>query len=325
MILSKASTLVNYIIISPPDNYFLCKTLIWPYKSHPGPKTQFTLRSRHVIIGAMYNEFYHFKENPFSMTADPEFFFASAQHTEASAHLIYGIQQRSGIMVVTGEIGTGKTTLCRTFLNRLDNHVKTAFILNPYFSELQLLQLIVKDLGIEGKYKNKLDLIDALNVFLLQQAYEGNNVVLIIDEAQNLKPRQLEQIRLLSNLETEKTKLLQIVLVGQPELLEKLKLSSLRQLTQRISVRFHILPLEEEDTEKYVHHRLQIANRTDNGKIGVHFTDGAINALYDLTHGTPRLINILCDRALLSGFVLGVRTIDEQIIYKSAQEVHFVK
>jgi len=270
----------------------------------------------------MYNDFYHFKENPFSMTADPEFFFASSHHSEAFSHLIYGIQQRSGIMVVTGEIGTGKTTLCRAFLGRLDNHVKTAFILNPYFTETQLLQLIIKDLGIEGTYKNKLALVDALNGFLLQQAMEGNNVVLIVDEAQNLKAQQLEQIRLLSNLETEKTKLLQIVLVGQPELLDKLSLSSLRQLTQRISVRYHILPLDPEDTGKYIQHRLHVARDAQNGKPGVRFTDEAIRSIFHLTRGTPRLINVLCDRALLSGFTREKRTIDEEIIYNSAREVH---
>ncbi len=273
----------------------------------------------------MYLDYFKLQENPFSMTADPEFFFASSHHSEAFSHLIYGIQQRSGIMVITGEIGTGKTTLCRAFLNQVDQNVKTAFVFNPYFSEIQLLQLILKDLGITGKFKNKLDLINALNDYLIQEALEGHNVVLIIDEAQNLKPRQLEQIRLLSNLETEKNKLLQIILVGQPELLEKLQLSSLRQLTQRISVRYHILPLNENDTGEYIHHRIRIAQINTNGSSEVQFTPEAVRVIFRLSQGTPRLINILCDRALLSGYVQEQRTLDEQIIYKCAREIQILK
>jgi len=273
----------------------------------------------------MYLDFYQFKENPFSMTADPEFFFASSHHSEAFSHLIYGIQQRSGIMVITGEIGTGKTTLCRAFLNQVDQRVRTAFVFNPYFSEIQLLKLILKDLDIAGHFKNKLDLVNALNDFLIQESLEGHNVVLIIDEAQNLNPRQLEQIRLLSNLETEKNKLLQIILVGQPELLDRLKLSSLRQLTQRISVRYHILPLDESDIGNYIQHRIKIARISQNGEPAVHFTPDAVQMIYRLTQGTPRLINILCDRALLSGYVQELRTIDEHLIHKSAREIQILK
>lgn len=269
----------------------------------------------------MYNNFYNFAEEPFNVTADPEFFYSSHRHAEAFSHLIYGIQQRKGILVVTGEIGTGKTTLCRTLLNRLDTNIKTAFILNPYFSEIQLLQIIIKDLGIEGMYKNKLALIEALNEFLLEQSNEGNNVVLIIDEAQNLKPRQLEQIRLLSNLETEKTKLLQIILVGQPELIAKLELSSLRQLNQRVSVRYHVLPLEKFEVSEYINHRLKIASHSTNGKLSVEFTPQALEAIYFCTEGTPRLINILCDRALLCGYTQETYTINEEIIHKCTREV----
>jgi len=273
----------------------------------------------------MYLDFYRFKEHPFSMTADPEFFFASNHHSEAFSHLIYGIQQRSGILVITGEIGTGKTTLCRAFLNQVDPRVKTAFVFNPYFSETQLLQLIIKDLGISGHFKNKLELVNALNDFLIQESLQGNNVVLIIDEAQNLKPRQLEQIRLLSNLETEKNKLLQIILVGQPELLDRLRLTSLRQLTQRISVRYHILPLDESDIGNYIQHRIKIAQNNNNGDASVDFTPEAVQAIFRLTQGTPRLINILCDRALLSGYVQEQRTIDDQLVYKSAREIQILK
>ena len=269
----------------------------------------------------MYKDFYHLKENPFSITADPEFFFSSARHAEAFSHITYGIKQRKGILAITGEIGTGKTTLCRTILNRLDEKNKTALILNPTFSDLQLLQLILKDLGIETKARNKFALIDALNQFLVTQTSQGHNVVLIIDEAQNLGVRQLEQIRLLSNLETEKEKLLQIILVGQPELLDKLKLPQLRQLNQRIAVRYHVLPLDPTELEEYIHHRLKVAQNSHHSHSTIRFTKDAIETIYDLSKGTPRMVNIICDRALLAGFVQEAWTIDKNIIYKCAQEV----
>jgi general secretion pathway protein A len=272
----------------------------------------------------MYRKFYHLKENPFNVTADPAFFFSSSCHTEAFSHLIYGIQQRKGILLITGEIGTGKTTLCRTILhsyrNHLENDIKTALILNPSFSDLQLLQLILKDFGIKEKFKNKFDLIDALNKFLLEETSHGHNIVLIVDEAQNLGVEQLEQIRLLSNLETEKQKLLQIILVGQPELCEKLKLPSLRQLNQRIAIRYHILPLERDEMQNYIEHRLRIASSKDSGS-SVHFTKEAIDTIYENSEGIPRMVNILCDRALLAGYTLETFTIDECIVHKCVQEV----
>jgi len=274
----------------------------------------------HAIIWLMYNDFFGLKEDPFNVTSDPDFFFPSEHHEEAFSHLIFGIKQRKGILVVTGEIGTGKTTLCRTLINRLDTNIKSALILNPYFSETQLLRLIIDDLGIQGKFKNKLELVHALNEYLLEQSTQGNNIVLIVDEAQSLKPRQLEQIRLLSNMETQKSKLLQIILVGQPELLEKLHLDSLRQLNQRISVRYHMLPLEKNETKQYIEHRLHVASLSQNGKLPVTFTDEAFEAIYHFSKGTPRLINIICDRALLNGFVSENKIIDKQAICKCARE-----
>ncbi|MEW5895245.1 MAG: AAA family ATPase [Candidatus Omnitrophota bacterium] len=269
----------------------------------------------------MYNDFYGFRENPFNVTSDPDFFFPSSQHEEAFSHLVFGIKQRKGILTITGEIGTGKTTLCRSLIRRLDPSIKSALILNPYFSEAQLLRLIITDLGIEGKFKNKLDLIQALNHYLLQESAEGNNVVLIIDEAQDLKPPQLEQIRLLSNLETDKNKLLQIILVGQPELLDKLHLDSLRQLNQRVSIRYHMLPLKKEETARYIIHRLRIASGCkDTEDLPVKFTEEAFEAVYHFSKGTPRLINTISDRALLNGFVKESRTIDQQIICQAARE-----
>ncbi len=269
----------------------------------------------------MYKKFYNLKENPFNVTSDPAFFFSSSRHAEAFVHLVYGIQQRKGIIVVTGEIGTGKTTLCRTLLNKLDPSIKTAFILNPNFSDVQLLQLIIKDLEIHGEFKNKLALVTALNEFLLQETSQGHNVVIIIDEAQNLGIRQLEQIRLLSNLETEKEKLLQIILVGQPELYAKLKLPALRQLQQRISVRYHILPLDKSELSQYINHRMKIASANGFTVSSLQFTEKAIEAIYHFSQGTPRLINILCDRALLASFVAETFSIDENIIHKCSREI----
>ena len=269
----------------------------------------------------MYKKFYHFKENPFNITSDPGFYFSSTHHSEALAHLVYGIKYRKGIIVISGEIGTGKTTLCRTVLSQLEKTTKTALILNPSFSDVQLLQIILKDFGITPSAKNKFGLINALNEFLLNQTSLGNNVVLIIDEAQNLGVKQLEQIRLLSNLETTKEKLLQIILVGQPELLEKLSLPTLRQLNQRISVRYHIHSLSRDELQSYIDHRLKIAQGDGRSTQRVHFTDDAMDAIYETSKGTPRMVNILCDRALLSGFVAETHTINKEMIYNCAREV----
>lgn len=265
----------------------------------------------------MYCSFYGLKERPFNVTSDPSFFFLSQKHQEALSHLYYGVTQRKGIIVVTGEIGTGKTTLCRFFLNQLGKNVKTAFILNPHFSDIQLLEAIVKDFGISAKEKNRLSFVSELNRFLLTEADCGNNVVLIIDEAQNLKLTQLEQIRLLSNLETEKDKLIQIILVGQPELNRRLNLYDLRQLQQRIMVRYHITPLNKNEIKDYISHRLNIAGASNR----ICFTEETIEAIADFSAGIPRLINIVCDRALLAGFVIETNLIDLDIIKKCIEEL----
>lgn len=266
----------------------------------------------------MYTDFYNLKETPFNITSDPSFFFGSSVHEEAFANILYGIVARKGIVVMTGEIGTGKTTLCRALLNRLDQQVKTAFIFNPCFSDVQLLQLILRDLGIANhKTSDKLELIESLNLFLLDQSSQGHNVAIIIDEAQNLDVHQLEQIRLLSNLETEKHKLLQILLVGQPELFDKLKLPELRQLNQRVSVRYHIAPLHATDVKNYIQHRLKTAGSLSK----IQFTEDAFEAVYRHSKGVPRLINVICDRALLAGFVKDSFIIDEGIIHQAAREV----
>jgi general secretion pathway protein A len=276
--------------------------------------------------GAMYTEYYQLTESPFNTTADPDFFFSSKTHSEAIANLIYGIEQRKGVLVVTGEIGTGKTTLCRKIFKLSTKRIKFALILNPRCSELELLQMIVHDLGIETKSKNKYTLTQMLNKFLLEESSQGNNIVVVIDEAQHLSVKQLEQVRLLSNLETEKDKLLQIILVGQPELLKKLQMPALRQLRQRVVVHFHVQPLERDDVKSYIHHRLNKArNENPTEKVNftekVAFTEKAIDSIYTITKGSPRTINILCDRALLAGFIAETRSIDDGIIENCAKEI----
>jgi len=265
----------------------------------------------------MYCKFYQLSERPFNVTSDPVFFYSSQRHREALAHLSFGVNQRKGIIAITGEIGTGKTTLCRFFLDQLGQSVKTAFILNPYFPEAKLFDLILRDFGIDFKHDSSLSYLWEFNKFLLAESQQGNNVVLIIDEAQNLSPEQLEQVRLLSNLETKKDKLIQIVLVGQPELNRKLSLHELRQLQQRITVRYHISPLKKDEVFDYITHRLNVAGC--EGKIK--FTDEAVVAISELSLGTPRLINIICDRALLAGFVAETSVIDLGIINKCSEEL----
>lgn len=265
----------------------------------------------------MYLDFYGLKENPFNVTSDPNFLYFSKAHKEALSHLLYGIKERKGFLEITGEIGAGKTTLCKALVNQLNDNSKTAFILNSNLSELQLLEAIVEDFGIHYKRRTKISLMRHLNNFLLEELKKSSNVVLILDEAQNLRPHTLEAIRLLSNLETDKEKLFQIVLVGQPELRRKLSSPSLRQLRQRIGVRFHINPLEKDEIDKYIYHRLQVA-----GSSGViRFSEEAVDKIFGYSGGIPRLINVVCDKALLTGFVLETRVIDANLVDKSIFEI----
>src|SRR6185295_2507790 len=225
----------------------------------------------------MYLQFFGLREAPFSPTPDPKFLFQSTRHREALAQLLYGVRERKGFIVLTGEIGTGKTTLLRTLLSRLDADTHVAYIHNSA-------------LEIEGLFE--------LNEFLIDQHRQGLSPVLVIDEAQNLSLATLEAVRLLSNFETSSQKLMQILLVGQPELRDKLNVPELRQLKQRIGLRCHIGPLSPEETRLYIRHRLRIAGATDAGI----FTDAAIQRIAEYSHGTPRVINIVCDHCLLSGF-----------------------
>jgi general secretion pathway protein A len=247
----------------------------------------------------MYESFYGLTEKPFTLTPDPKYLFLSRAHREALDHLLYGIQQREGFMVVTGDVGTGKTTLCRTLLARLDQGTKTALILNPMVSEDELLRAILHDFGLPAAGTSKKELVDELNRFLLGVLESGQTAILIVDESQALSPRLLEQIRLLSNLETEREKLIQIILVGQLGLLDLLASSELRQLNQRISVRYQLRPLAFQETCQYIYHRLMVAG----GSGGITMDPGALRALHRFSGGVPRLINLACDRALLQGFV----------------------
>ena len=265
----------------------------------------------------MYLEHYKLREKPFNVTSDPCFLYLSKRHKEAFSHLIYGIKERKGFLEITGEVGTGKTTLCRALLNQLDPQTKAAFIFNSDLSELQILQAITEDLNIKIKKKTKIEIFNQLNNFLIEEFRIGNNVILILDEAQNLKPKVLEQLRMLSNLETEKEKLFQIILVGQPELRDKLNCPGLRQLRQRIGVRYHMFPLDKNEIADYISHRLRIAGSDGSVK----FTENAIEKIYEYSNGVPRLINIASDKALLLGFVLEASEINEKIIEKSIDEI----
>lgn len=247
----------------------------------------------------MYEAFYGLREKPFSLTPDPKFFYLSQSHREALDHLLYGIQQREGFIVITGDVGTGKTTLCRALLGKLDERTRTALVFNPILSEEELLRSILQDFGLRGAGASKKELVDELNEFLIQLLVEGENAVLIVDEAQDLSAEILEQIRLLSNLETEREKLIQIVLVGQLGLLDLLGAPGLRQLNQRVSVRFKIRPLSAHETSQYIYHRLLVAGSTGEAL----FSPSALQVIYGYSQGVPRLINLACDRALLQGFV----------------------
>ncbi|MFQ5789187.1 MAG: ExeA family protein, partial [Acidobacteriota bacterium] len=268
----------------------------------------------------MYEAFYGFHEKPFNLTPDPRFLFLSAKHSEAFAHLEFGLKQRGGFVVVTGDVGTGKTTLCRSFLDRLDENTISAFILYPALNAVELLQSIADDLGVESTATTAKELVDALHQFLLDSRAAGKNIVLVIDEAQNLAPDVLEQIRLISNLETTTEKLIQIVLIGQSELTVLLEQTALRQLAQRVTARYHLKPLNREETIHYIRHRLGVA-----GGVGkVSFTSGALGAIHRFSGGIPRLTNLICDRALLAGFVLGKREIDRPLIRRAIKELNAV-
>ncbi len=265
----------------------------------------------------MYNRFFGFKEKPFKLVPNPAYFYLSKSHEEALAHLNYAISQGDGFVEITGEVGTGKTTLCRAFLESLNGIVEAAYIFNPKLGPKQLLRTINEEFGIKSEGENTKDLIDTLNAFLMQKKASGKKVILLIDEAQNLNRNVLEQLRLLSNLETNRDKLLQIILVGQPELSVVLNSYDLRQLGQRITLSYQLNPLTFNESKEYIQYRIGIAAK----KTAIKFDRYAYRQIYRYSKGIPRLINIVCDRALLTAFVLNQFKITANITKTAIKEL----
>lgn len=266
----------------------------------------------------MYTKYFGFNEKPFTLTPNPRFIFLSKNHKEAFAHLLYGINNRYGFIELIGEVGTGKTTVLRTLLNQLnEENYRTALIVNPCLTGVELLRSICHEFGLDASSEYANELLVEINRFLLQETADGRTVVLVIDESQNLQPEVLEQIRLISNLETEDDKLIQIVLAGQPELSSLLERPELRQLNQRIAVRYRLRSMSMIETSTYIRHRMQVAGETG----GVSFTLFAYRLIYLYTRGVPRMINILCDRALLMGYGDERRRITGGIVTRAIREL----
>jgi general secretion pathway protein A len=267
----------------------------------------------------MYTSFFGLNEKPFSITPDPRYLFMSERHGEALAHLVYGVTESGGFMQLTGEVGTGKTTLVRTLLlNRMPSNADVAVVLNPQLSAREFLVTICEELhlALPAERNSIKALIDALNRHLLATHAKGRRTILVVDEAQNLAAEVLEQVRLLTNLETARQKLLQIILIGQPELRELLGRNDLRQLAQRITGRYHLEPLSREETARYIEHRLKVA-----GALGEIFGAAAKREAFRLSQGVPRLINVICDRALLGAYAEEQRRVDRRLVRRAAAEV----
>ncbi|UCE87368.1 MAG: AAA family ATPase [Deltaproteobacteria bacterium] len=264
----------------------------------------------------MYTAFYGLREKPFALSPDPRYLFLAESHREALAHLLYGIDEGEGFIAITGEVGTGKTTLCRTLLQRVGAGTEIAFLFNPLLSPAGLVRAINVEFGLRSRGRSLLELSDELNRFLLEKNRDGRRVLLIIDEAQNLSTDTLEQIRLLSNLETERSKLIQIVLLGQPELEQKLGSAELRQLRQRIGVHWRLDPLTAAETRDYVRHRLRIAAGAERDL----FTERALKQVHRCSGGIPRLVNVLCERALLAGYAANASEIGPALVLTADRE-----
>ncbi len=268
----------------------------------------------------MYTSFFGLSEKPFAITPDPRYLYLSERHAEALAHLLYGINESGGFIQLTGEVGTGKTTVVRTLLSRIPQHADVAVILNPRITPTEFLLSICEELGVEIELTERdsvKSMVDALNRRLLNAHSEGRRVTVIVDEAQNLSPGVLEQVRLLTNLETPTQKLLQIILIGQPELAEMLARNELRQLAQRITGRYHLSPLSREETREYVRHRVRVA-----GVTAELFTPGALREIHRLSGGIPRIVNVVCDRALLGAYTREQRSVNAALIRRAAGEVY---
>lgn len=266
----------------------------------------------------MYEQYYGLKENPFNVTPNPEYIYLGERHKEALAQLLYGVREKKGFIVITGEVGTGKTTLIHYLLDKLNgnHHTKTAFLFNPKLTVNDFIQYILKDLGVRVQGQTKGEYLHHLHRYLLNAYRRDERVVLIVDEAQGLRPELLEEIRLLSNLETSRSKLLQIVLVGQPELDKTLSQTEFRQLRQRINLRYHLTPLSFKETKEYIEKRLRIAGATRPI-----FTEKAIKEIYRRSGGIPRLINIICDNSLLNGYALDQEIVDEKSVCEVSDDL----
>ncbi|MBT8139043.1 MAG: AAA family ATPase [Gammaproteobacteria bacterium] len=265
----------------------------------------------------MYLDFFGLHEKPFSIAPDPRYLYMTEQHREAMAHLMFGISDEGGFILLTGEIGTGKTTICRGLLNQLPDDVDIAFIINPRLSATEMLQSVCDDLGVDYADGASLKvLVDALNHFLLESYARGRNTILIIDEAQNLSDEVLEQLRLLTNLETSEKKLLQLILLGQPELNDKLAQPSLKQLAQRVTARFHLKALSYSEMVEYIAHRLHVA-----GFRGEIFSRPALKHIYARSGGIPRLVNVICDRAMLGAYTSGELMVEYPLVATACKEV----
>jgi len=266
--------------------------------------------------GAMYERFFGFRDQPFRLTPDPKYLYLGSKHREGYAHLLYALREGSGFVAVTGEVGTGKTTLVRSLLRENHDDVAVAYIFNPVLSSVELLQTINAEFGLPSRSTSKKELIETLNAFLLAQKSDDGRAVIIVDEAQDLDPSVLEQLRLLSNLETETDKLLQIILLGQPELRGLLDRTDLRQLAQRISLRWHLEPLDRTEVHAYVRHRVQVAGGPD----GV-FDVKAMDLIYELSGGVPRIVNILAHRSLLVAYTKGAKHVGPAEVNLAAVEL----
>jgi general secretion pathway protein A len=271
----------------------------------------------------MYEQYYSLIEPPFSLTPDPKYFFRSESHHRAFELLQYAIQRREGFMIVYGDIGTGKTTLCRAVLNTIEKNIFTALLLNPFLTELDLLKTILSDFAVPvPKSTSKQDLLNALNKFLISVLEKDGRAVLIIDEAQNIPLATLEQIRMISNLETHNAKLLQIVLVGQLELTDVLAKPELRQLQQRVSIKCELSPFSLEEVAQYLRHRLAIAG---GGQSRIMFTSDGLKEIYGYSGGIPRLINLIADRSLLAGMALSTTTMDRRVVREAVENLQLKK
>ena len=267
----------------------------------------------------MYAAYFGLKENPFNLSPEPRYLFLSEQHRDALNCLIYGIKEKKGFVLISGGIGLGKTTICRSLLGSLDDSVETALIFNTAISDIDLLETVLREYGItiKSEFRTKKNYINVLNDFLLKNFAAGKTAVLLVDEAQNLSHGVLEQIRMLSNLETETEKLIQIILIGQPELVSTLMLPALRQLNERITVRYDLKPLSRLEVLEYIQHRLIVAQ----GPGSLKFTKGAFTLIYKFSEGIPRRINALCDRSLLIAYTKNTSKIDHKIVKLAVHDI----